>query len=301
MDLSLGADLTAVLADFDADLVVVAASLHSPYSYSGNTNVWSDLLASTGFGLTTLLQAPVAVRVAEATTRLSIPLINACYPDVVNPLLSGLGLPVLCGLGNAHTLTAGLARPVRMLAHHRHLKGPLNHDDDVLVLDSGAGAVVGELQTLRQLPRRELNAAGAKAGGMLVGRMLAGERVHTNLPGPIGLPGGYPIHVRGLTCELDLPAEIARPDAILWNQHHGAIEGVAVTSSGLEFRDSVGATLRHLDVIADDRISYDQWETAARRLVAARQRLQDISTAAASTTSGSARRSIRTDSERSSA
>ncbi len=65
-------------------------------------------------------------------------LVNACFPDAVNPVLAALGIPVLCGIGNVGTLAAsaqaalGLPdqRRLRLLAHHTHLHAPHDPADE---------------------------------------------------------------------------------------------------------------------------------------------------------------------------
>lgn len=259
------ADYTAALDG--ADLVVVAASLHSPYS--AGDDAWSALVARSGFGFTTLLQAPPAIRAAQAAQALGVPLINACYPDLINPLLSELGLPVLCGLGNAHTLTSGLSHPVRMLAHHRHLKP--DAAEDVEVLDPGVD-VRQELRVLRARPRRVLNDLGAAAGGALVARLLAGQEVSTNLPGPAGLPGGWPVRVSLRSCVPDLPEGTTRAEVLAWNRRHGMAEGVTHDGGELRFHGAAAESLRGLGVVAGDRVPCEDWERAVKSLLAARRR-----------------------------
>lgn len=278
-DLSIHSDLTSILRGLDPQMVIVCASLHSPYPTAGRANRWTTVLRDNPFGLTALLQAPLAIRAAQGVARLgsAVPLINACYPDVVNPVLRALALPILCGLGNAHTLSAALGTSVPMLAHHRHLKPGLAVRDDIRVLWSGDdSAVHPRLHRVRQLPRRQLNDIGAAEGGRLVATMLRGAAERTNLPGPEGLPGGYPVAVRGATVDTAVPDSTSLADAIDWNRSHNAAEGVVLDGTCITFPGKTGDTLRRLGVLDTDSIACGEWEQAADRLVAARERLSAL-------------------------
>lgn len=58
--------------------------------------------------------------------------------------------------------------------------------------------------------------------------LLAGTEVHTSLPGPLGLPGGYPVRLRGAELELRLPPGWDRAAAVAWNQRMADRDGVRV-------------------------------------------------------------------------
>jgi hypothetical protein len=270
--LGIDVDLTPYLATERPDLVVVAASLHSPYAAAAGQDRWSALLGATEFGFTGLLQAPLAVRAAQAVERTGGVLVNACYPDFVNPLLAALGLPVLCGLGNVHTLAAGLTggsgAGARLLAHHRHLKTSPDGDQDVRAWDDlGAPVPVADaLATLRTRSRRQLNDLGAAAGGRLLADLLQGEDVATSLPGPGGLPGGYPVRVNRHGCQLDLPADLSRAEAVAWNQHHAVAEGIRVADDRIELSGRAGDVLQERGVVRGPSLPVDDWATAAHRL-----------------------------------
>lgn len=279
-NLSSDADLTPHLQALQPTLVLVCASLHSPYSHR-SSDAWSAVLDHAGFGVTGLLQAPIAVRAAQATAQVTdAQLVNACYPDFVNPLLAALGIPVLCGLGNVHTLASGLRAalpwdhgPVRVLAHHRHLKPDLPAAEDARIWSAEASGeqATAALGVLRARPRLDLNSLGAAAGGRLLAALLRGERVAASLPGPYGLPGGYPVRVDGRRCDLDLPTGVSVAEAVAWNRCHAAAEGIDVTPDGMiEFAGPTADALDRLDVVRTSSISVDAWDEASRRLVRAR-------------------------------
>ena len=52
------------------------------------------------------------------------------------------------------------------------------------------------------------------------------------MPGPFGLPGGYPVPVAGTHMELNLPADLSEEKAIAWNEKIAVADGVKIHSSG---------------------------------------------------------------------
>jgi hypothetical protein len=195
-------------------------------------------VAETGFGVTLPLQARLAIETAQAIQRIGSPtlFVNACYPDAVNPLLAGLGLPVFCGVGNVATLAVGLrahlgtAGHLKLLAHHDHLHAPAHPEDEALAwLDDVAVAEVGKLLARqRGVDRRRLNHITGFAAALVLAAMAAEEEIATNLPGPLGLPGGYPVRLTGRALTLDLPSGLDEAAATAFNERAAAREGVVL-------------------------------------------------------------------------
>jgi hypothetical protein len=58
-----------------------------------------------------------------------------------------------------------------------------------------------------------------------------------HVPGPAGLPGGYPVVLAVGKLDLDLPAGLARADAVAWNARFEAENGLFIGADGrAEFR-----------------------------------------------------------------
>jgi hypothetical protein len=224
-----------------ARVVVQCASLYSPWNAAPGLKA---LVAEAGFGVTLPLQARLAIETATAIQRCGgdALMVNACYPDAVNPLLARLGLPVFCGLGNVETLAAGLRTRLpdgrlAMLAHHNHLHRPERPDDEALAwLDGVAVAEVGKLLAeQRRTDRRLLNQATGFAAAQLLSAVLAGKETASNVPGPQGRPGGYPVRVTGRAIALDLPPGVDETTAIAWNERAAAREGIAIGADRVRF------------------------------------------------------------------
>jgi hypothetical protein len=237
--------------------LVVCTSEHSPAERVTAPSAWTTLLADVGFGLTLPLQATHAVRYARARERAApdTVLVNACFPDAVNPVLAALGAAAECGLGNVGTLAAALAtrldvgdpRRLHLLAHHAHLHAPSSAAQEARGwLDDEATDVAAQLEAVRRRSRSQLNEVGAVAAAAPLATLVgAGPECHGHLPGPAGLPGGYPVTVGYRRVELRLPPGLSRREAIEWNTDRGRLDGTAVDSGGtVRFEEPALAALR---------------------------------------------------------
>src|SRR5262249_6656178 len=53
-----------------------------------------------------------------------------------------------------------------------------------------------------------------------------------HVPGPLGLPGGYPIALTGSRIDLNLPEGVDREAAVAWNAQFEAENGLVVDPNG---------------------------------------------------------------------
>lgn len=234
-----------LLAALRPDVLVVAGSEQSPAEGRSAPSAWTDLLAQSGFGLTLPLQSTVVANLAAACAAASpnTTVVNACFPDAVNPLLHAAGLPILCGLGNVATLAAALSarldltepQRLHLFAHHAHLHTPAQPEDDVRGWLDGAplNGLRSQLAPIRSRPRQHLNEVGAAAGAAAVAALAGSGPVHVgHLPGPHGLPGGYPVTVGHREVQLRLPHGLSREQAVAWNLRRAELDGVVVDTTG---------------------------------------------------------------------
>lgn len=244
-------ELSRVLAATRPDIVLLAASLHSPCPADNSS--WARLLQRAGFGLTAPLHAALAITAAEVVAQIGRPrLLVASFPDAVNPMLVALGLPVFAGVGNVALFTASLRAAldvppqtrVRMLAHHVHLDPPHGPEDEARAWVGGnpvpdvASALAGQ----RATDLCELNLIAGHSAALLIRDLVAGTPVVTNLPGPLGLPGGYPVRIDE-EIELDLPPELSVQEAVAFNRSAARRDGVDVDGDRVVFSDRVLAAI----------------------------------------------------------
>jgi hypothetical protein len=266
--------------------VLVCASYHSPWERTTRPSAWTELLGRAGFGVTLPLQAALAVDVARAvaTAAPEALLLNACFPDAVNPLLAALGLPAHTGVGNAAIVAASVQaalglpdqRKLAVLAHHVHLHEPADPADEARAWHAGEPVEkVGPLLAAqRATAPREVNQVTGLATALLLGGLLAGDEVLTSLPGPLGLPGGYPVSLRGRELDLRLPPGLDRDSAVSWNQRMADLDGVRVDGGRVVPSPAAAEALApHLPDVAS---GFDARDTPAvlRALLDLRSRLR---------------------------
>ncbi|MGW0824822.1 hypothetical protein [Streptomyces sp. NPDC002845] len=123
---------------------------------------------------------------------------------------------------------------LRVLGHHVHLHPPRRPDEEALAWLDGVPVrdVTEALRAQRGTPRSELNSVGGHATALLVGCLLDQREARVNLPGPSGLPGGYPVWISSGRIHLDLPSATSRERAVELNQRWAVLDGVQVRPDG---------------------------------------------------------------------
>lgn len=207
--------------------------------------------------LTLVYELMQAVRAAAC----SATVVNASYPDVTHPVLAAAGLAPHVGIGNIAIPLVGLRLhladryqvPItdvhlRAVFHHyvnymatrtgdprpapMHLSGWLGDDPASasgnsvqLVLDTTT--VFKPLtSTLKRLSGPDFQHVTAAAAAVVLCGLLDETDVRTHAPGPLGLPGGYPVHISGGQVHLDLPAGVDLSEAVRINTDGGRYDGI---------------------------------------------------------------------------
>jgi hypothetical protein len=229
-------------------VIVQAASLQTSAVISNRGNAWTKLVAEGGLSATAVLQAPLSVRVARAVAevRPQCRLINCCFPDVVNSLIAALGLPIACGIGNVAILANAFAgalgttdaAPLQMLAHYQTIapwrepaharRGPKAR---VWIDGREVPDIFARFSGVRLTREPAIDISGA-SGVPLMLAMAGGHDWAGHVPGPHGLPGGYPVAWRAETLDLDLPASLTRDEAIAWNARFEQQNGLVLEPDG---------------------------------------------------------------------
>ena len=237
-------DAGTMLLSFQPDVIVNCVSHYSPWEGIHQPSLWTQLLRSAGFGFTLPLQAAFAIKFAKSLAGHSRPVLflNGCYPDAVNPLLRALGLPIFCGIGNVGVLAATLRsslglspqQRLQVMAHHLHLYTPEPGVDEAQAwVDGKRCENVGSLLvSQRTSTGLEVNKVIGCTGAVLLRDIIDGRDVETHVPGPFGLPGGYPVRVVGTRMELNLPDGLSECEAIAWNERIALADGVKILPRG---------------------------------------------------------------------
>jgi hypothetical protein len=191
---------------------------------------------------------------AVQATGLSIKVINASYPDVIHAVLSHSNLAPTTGIGNiANNIPAlrasialKLQKPIEQVdvrffaaysLNHRisrqgnaggmpfHLTALVNGDDVTHLLD---------LETVFDLLPTKFNRS-VKGGSQLItaasatvvfNSMANDIETITHVPGPNGLPGGYPVRVNAQGVEVILPQGLTLETAIHINKADLRFDGI---------------------------------------------------------------------------
>ncbi|NEE37412.1 potassium transporter TrkA, partial [Streptomyces sp. SID7982] len=289
LDVAGGADLRPLLGRHQPHVLVVCSSEYSPAEMRGLPSAWTRLIRAAGFGVTLPLQAATALRAAAAVEASpDTAVVNACFPDAVNPVLHAAGVPVLCGLGNVSTLVSLIRSELRLgdesrlkvLAHHAHLHAPPTPDQEARAwLDDQPLTVDRILRRERRQPRAHLNEIGATAGAAVLDALTHPRDYYAgHVAAPQGRPGGYPVVITGRSIALRLPPGMSERQAIACNQRWSTLDGITVDPQG-----KAHFTPAALDVLRDHwpdspaTFGPQDIEELRTRQLALRERLQQPS------------------------
>jgi hypothetical protein len=105
--------------------------------------------------------------------------------------------------------------------------------------------------------------------------MIEGSTWQGHVPGPAGLPGGYPVVLRNSSLDLDLPPGLSRTAAIDWNTAFEQRNGVMVNADGrIRYTGRVEAALRAVSPTIADGFMMQDFDAADAALTALRERLR---------------------------
>lgn len=199
--------------------------------------------------------------------------VNAAFPDAVNPILDKVGLAPWIGVGNVSNiipaLTFGVSKMtqvpsdqvrVRLVAQHyfSHFvpragnKGNGDYAMEAVDCHTGEKLEFDHLELFAQL-NGSLRRTGGVEGQLLTASsatrilraMCWDEWVAAHAPGPDGLPGGYPVLIKGDQLQLDLPSGMIQEQAIEINEACQRADGIErIGDDG-----SVWYTAREMDIM----------------------------------------------------
>lgn len=285
----------SLLAELKPAAVVQAASAQSASVIARKGDEWSRLVARGGLSATAVFQALLSTRVARAIRQVSptTRFINCCFPDVVNSMIAGAGLPVLCGIGNVAILSnafAGLRGPttpgaLRMLCHYQNIgpfrRPPATRSGTPPRVWIGEDEVVDVYRTFADVqltPEPAIDISGA-SGVPIALAIAAGAAWIGHVPGPTGLPGGYPVRLDAAgALALDLPAGLTREAAIHWNARYEEENGLVVERDGkVRYTGALADMLRAASPELASGFRLAELDDAYKAMAALRAKLQDIS------------------------
>lgn len=266
------ARLEALLRHERPDMVVNCASSISPWLVLGRDDPRSAALLAAGFAVQLPAQLLLLWNLMTAVREVGLdaPVVNASFPDLTHPVLAARGLAPTVGIGNAGMIRARVAallranrreqeiEGLRVLAHHAQLmpvvraQAPAQGVTRPRIYLGEDGRREDDLAYAGPpLPaRRELNALPAASGlPALVALLDPTQRLRTSLPGPSGLPGGYPVVIADGLVELDLPPGLDLDEAQDFQRKSARADGVErIDEDGtVHFTDTARAALEPFD------------------------------------------------------
>jgi len=229
-------------------IVVQAASIQTSQVIAQSGNAWTKLVAEGGLSATAVFQALLSSRVAAAITRSGKPmtLVNCGFPDVVNGMIRAMGHDVACGMGNVAILSnvfAGSAATppraeIKVLAHYQNLAAWRRRPEErggraprVWLDGVEVEGVYARFADIQLTPEPVIEISGASGVPMLLA-MAANRSWRGHVPGPNGLPGGYPVRLVDRSLELELPDGVGEAEAIAWNASFEQENGLVVLPDG---------------------------------------------------------------------
>jgi hypothetical protein len=291
IDWTSASNIEDTIGQFCPAVILHVASLQSPWEFSSGRSAWSVLIEQGGFGITTPLQAVLAIRVGQAIAKFSPNtfLVNACYPDAVNPIMRCLGLPIAVGIGNVSILAAVLGgarikdgKKVEVIAHHSHIASLIRQSPTLpgpMVWIEGCPCeldlkAVGVLWAAKGARLNQITSSTAI--GLLVA-LCSGKSVEAHAPGPNGLVGGYPIRCENRTISLRLPTCITPEEAVAFNQQAAANDGIFVRDSGeVSFSPVAMQALSAHTHGLPETYKVDQIHEVCQELSALKERLRSV-------------------------
>ncbi|WP_295805690.1 hypothetical protein [uncultured Nitratireductor sp.] len=271
-------------------IAVQAASVQTSSVISDSGNAWTALVAEGGLSATAIFQALLTSRVGKAISEHSptSALINCCFPDVVNAMIQALGHKVLCGTGNVAILSnvfagargAAGSEHLRVLAHYQNLGAwRLTRErrngatpPRVFLDDREVEDVFEAFSTVKLTPEPAIEVSGA-SGVTLICAYAAGRPWSGHVPGPGGLPGGYPVRLEAGELHLDLPEGLTRKEAISWNHAFEAKNGMVLDGQRAHFTGRLKAAFERVGFAHAGGFEVDRLEEVFRDLALLRDRL----------------------------
>lgn len=253
MDLAERESVQRALASARPDIVICTASLQSWWLTGLLPDGEAERIGRAGFGVWLPVHFVLTRKLMEALadSRFEGIVLTASFPDVVNVVLGRLGIAPTAGIGNVDeivpkiqhlaALSLGVgagAITVYLVGHHslettafgnrRAPRAPaylrIEHEGvDVTTLVRGDELLAAPFELPHGPSWNALTAASAVG---LLRALLSTEPVLKHVPGPHGLPGGYPVLASRSGIEVAPIPGLGLEEAIRINEQSHAFDGI---------------------------------------------------------------------------
>jgi hypothetical protein len=301
MDLNQQADVARLVERRSPDLILSTATMMPWWLPDRLPAEQAGLFQRAGFGVWLPIHLNLTVKLMQAlrTAAFSGPILTAPFPDVVNPVLAALDLAPTCGVGNL----AEIVPKVRLLAAGRlgvaaskvHVTMIAHHALEAYVFRAHAdptlppprppyhleityeGRQIGDLVEADQLlfsayalpAGQETHTLTAAAALTTIQALLTPHGARIHVPGPLGLPGGYPVVASASGLSLALPAGLTPERAVSINSASHRFDGIdRILPDGIvEFVPDSAAIMRDTLGYDCERLVPDEIEARAGELI----------------------------------
>ncbi len=252
-----------LIADTKPTIAVQGASIQTSSVISDTGNQWTALVAEGGLSATAVFQALISSRMARSISTFSpaTALINCGFPDVVNGMITAMGYKVLSGTGNVAILSNVFAgakgitdqKRVQVIAHYQNLAAWRKHASErvgsrpcrVFIDGKEIADIFKEFEAVKLTTEPAIEISGA-SGVTLIAAYAANKSWTGHVPGPNGLPGGYPVKLENRILQLNLPESVSEQEAIDWNSSFEEEKGLIIKDGRAEYTGALKAALtRH--------------------------------------------------------
>ncbi|WP_131973734.1 MULTISPECIES: hypothetical protein [unclassified Curtobacterium] len=278
-DLGDVAQSSEVIAHFKPDVIFNTASIQPWYKLSELEAGKNERISAAHFGPWLPMHLAPALQLMRAVrdSGVNSVVVNAAFPDAVNPALKTRGLSPTYGIGNVANsipaLTLGAAdltglQPaditVRMLAYH-YVSHRLSRSGNTgtspyhLEVTDKAGQTINTPSfdaELFALCQREYRRLGGRTGQdmtalsamSVLGALLGGRPRLVHSPGFLGLPGAYPVELSQWCGQLSLPTAVSAGQARAINELSGQSDGI----DGISDQGVISFTEESSDVMREE-------------------------------------------------
>ncbi|MFA6264429.1 MAG: hypothetical protein WC670_01770 [Pseudolabrys sp.] len=270
-------------------LIVQAASVQTSSVIAQTGNAWTRLVAEGGLSATAIFQTVISRNVGKAikATGHDAALINCSFPDVVNGMLVAMGYPILCGTGNVAILSSVFSgsgivpggADLKVLSHYQNLMAFRRAASDrsgetarVWIDNREVDDVFALFARVKLTPEPAIDISGA-SGVPLIQAYIAGERWRGHVPGPGGLPGGYPVVLEAGDLKLDLPPDLSRAAAVIWNEAFERRSGLVVEGDRAVYTGRLQECIRAHDPALADGFKLSDFDSVMKEMTLLRERL----------------------------
>jgi hypothetical protein len=253
LDLNQEEDVAKTIDSLNPSIILCAASMMTWWLPGVLPEEAAQCLGRIGFGAWLPLHLDLPIKLMRAVNLANYQghVLMAPYPDVVNPVLGSIDLAPTCGVGNLDEiipkiqLLAGnklgvtpVQIRVHLVAHHAlqawvfgSRRDP--HPPFYLRVEHEGKDVTEEVEAqtllLSSYPIPQDHAwhfLTAASTLRLLRALLSDDERDMHVPGPSGLPGGYPAKVSRSGVNVALPPDLTLEEAIDINQRSHPFDGI---------------------------------------------------------------------------